>query len=480
MDEGLCFGEREVRRIPAAKAKDGLRAGKGCAMSKDRICKTTRQYSESPVSDDDMGKLLEIAGDYARVKDYVYARYGGIGGLAKIYPGYTVQNEMTRSGLRGELGMPSVYFYLAVFEALGDIKSQWSKTKTKVLQLVNGNENMGEEEKHYLRFLLKVNNAFEAVLNQRPLELPKEIRQQYERLAQQVDAERLNRYLRRQVRACHRKCGQGRGQDKTAEVRGFSAAERAYRYGESEGCRGIFISVKEKRQRIFIPLTDSNQYKSQLSVRLYPAEQRIEINVPIEVAVRKHEDYQNKVGISLGMYTMLTTDEGRGYGEELGKYQMEYADWIREQNSSYRRNREQNPGRKKYEAKKRRMTEQLHSYINHELNRFFDEEKPETVCLVRLPGSRGGGLNKRINNSVALWQRGYIRSRLELKCRERSVEVVEVFGKDISRECSCCGALGSRLKGTFSCAACGLSVDEKTNTARNALKRGLAGAEVRL
>lgn len=67
MDEGLCFGEREVRRIPAAKAKDGLRAGKGCAMSKDRICKTTRQYSESPVSDDDMGKLLEIAGDYARV-----------------------------------------------------------------------------------------------------------------------------------------------------------------------------------------------------------------------------------------------------------------------------------------------------------------------------------------------------------------------------------------------------------------------------
>ena len=251
-------------------------------------------------------------------------------------------------------------------------------------------------------------------------------------------------------------------------------AERAYRYGESGGRRGIFISVKEKRKRVFVPLTDSNQYKSQLHVRLYPEENRIEINAPIQVAVRKHADYRNKVGISLGMHTMLTTDGGHCYGEELGKYQLEYADWIREQNRSYCRNRENNPGRKKYEAKKNRMTERLHSYINHELNRFFDEEKPQTVCLAKLPGFQNGGPNKQINNSVSLWQRGYIRSRLALKCRERSVELVEVFGKDISRECSCCGALGSKAGGIFRCAACGQSMDEKTNTARNALKRGIS------
>ncbi|MBD5521773.1 MAG: hypothetical protein HDR03_11265 [Lachnospiraceae bacterium] len=46
-----------------------------------------------------MRKLQEIADDYSRVKNYVYQRYGGINSLSKIYPGYTVQNEMTRSGL---------------------------------------------------------------------------------------------------------------------------------------------------------------------------------------------------------------------------------------------------------------------------------------------------------------------------------------------------------------------------------------------
>ncbi len=441
-------------------------------MPQDKVCKTTRQYSKGLIPDDDMEKLLEIAGDYAKVKEYVYARYGGIGSLAKIYPGYTVQNEMTQNGLRGELGLPSVYFYLAVFDALGDIKSQWTKTKTKILQLVGRNENLSQEEKHYLRFLLKVNSAFEAVLNRKPIELPEEIQRQYERLAGQVETDRLNRYLCRQARSCHKKCGQGKNQGRKTETKGFSVAERAYRYGESGGSRGIFISVKEKRRRVFVPLTDSNQYKSQLYVKLYPEENRIEINAPIQVAVRRYADYRNKVGISLGMYTMLTTDGGRRYGEELGKYQLKYADWIREQGRSYCRNRENNPGRKKYEAKKRRMAEQLHSYINQELNRFFDEEKPATVCFAKLPGPRSGGLNKKINNSAALWQRGYIRSRLELKCRERSVELVEVFGKDISRECSCCGALGSKAGGAFSCAACGQSMDEKTNTARNALKRG--------
>ena len=144
-------------------------------MPPDTICKTVRQYSSKPVSAEDMAKLLEIAADYGKVKNYVYARYSGIGSLPKLYPGYTVQNEMTAGGLRSQMEMPSVYFYLAVFDALGDIKCQWTRTKTKVLELIAANGNLTNEEKHYLRFLLKVNNAFQAVLNRKPMELPKGI-----------------------------------------------------------------------------------------------------------------------------------------------------------------------------------------------------------------------------------------------------------------------------------------------------------------
>ena len=55
-------------------------------MPPDKICKTVHQYNKNPVSEGDMQKLLNIAEDYRKVKNYVYSRYDGIGSLAKIYP----------------------------------------------------------------------------------------------------------------------------------------------------------------------------------------------------------------------------------------------------------------------------------------------------------------------------------------------------------------------------------------------------------
>lgn len=430
-------------------------------MTMERVCKTIHQHNKEPIPEPDMRKLQEIAADYGKVKNYVYARFGGIASLSKLYPGYTVQNEMTGSGFRETLGMPSVYFYLAVFDALGDIKCQWTRTKTKILKLINQNEGFSEEDKHYLRFLLKVNNVFEQVLNQKSIELPKAVQKQYEKVAGKVETDRLHRYLCRQVRKYHVKLHTDRDD-------GFTIAERAYRYAD----HGIYISIKEKRKRVFVPLTDNNQYKSQLYIKLFQEEGRIEIKVPVNVAVRSHGDYRRQVGIALGLYTMLTTDEGNCYGEELGKRQIAYADWIREQTGSYNRNRNENPGRKKYYAKKRRLEEKLHSYINQELNRFLREEKPQTIYVVKLPKPHAMGGNKMINHSLTQWQRGYIRKRMEQKCKEQSVEIVEVLGKDISKECSNCGRLGKKMEGEFICTVCGYRVEEKVNTARNVKKRG--------
>ena len=255
---------------------------------------------------------------------------------------------------------------------------------------------------------------------------------------------------------------------------GFSATERAYRYGD----HGIYISTKQNRKRVFVPLTDNNRYESQIYVRLLPERGRLEISVPIQVSVRNHEDYSNEVGLAVGIFTMLTTDQGHCYGENLGELQAEYAQWVRERTAAYNRSRRANPGRKKYNEQKRRYQERIHGYINQELNRFFRTEKPGRVYLVKLPAAQAGGINRKINQGVTLWQRGYIRSRLALKCRENGAELVDVLGKDISRECSSCGGAGEKRDGTFTCACCGLNIEEKVNTARNVLKRGRQGKRV--
>lgn len=102
----------------------------------------------------------------------------------------------------------------------------------------------------------------------------------------------------------------------------------------------------------------------------------------------------------------------------------------------------------------------------------LETEKPGTVYLPKLPSAPKAGFSRRINATMNMWQRGYVRSRLIRKCTERSVEVTEVFGKGISSQCSGCGAEGEKKQEIFFCKACGMELPERENTARNVLKRG--------
>ena len=448
----------------------GGRMGVETDMGQETVFKTLHQYSRNPVPRADMEKLEAIAKDYCHVKNYVYQQYGGIGSLPKIYPGYTVQNEMTGSGLRARLGLPSVFFYCAIFDALGDIKSRWSHTKNKIEENIRKNPNLTPEDRHYLRFVMKQSQCFEAILLGKPIVLGQNWQESYDSIRAGVDERRLNQYLRRQVR-------KHTGKMRTDAADGFSMTAKAYRYGDNGGSHGIYISTKENRKRVFIPLTDSNRYSRQLFIRLYPREERIKIDVPVETKVKVMPGYRNEVGLAVGMTEMFVTDQGNVYGGRYGVYQTALTEYVQEGMTRYQKNKRNNPGRKKYNAGKAKLEDTLHTYVNGELNRMLETEKPGVIYIPKLPPTPKAGINGKINNAVNMWQRGYVRRRLAQKCRERAIELIEVFGKDISNECSECGSVGAKTKGVFTCEACGMQIPERINTARNVLNRGRAGKE---
>lgn len=430
-------------------------------MTVKTICKTVHQYNRYSVLKEEMKKLQEIAEDYRKVKNDIYQRYGGKNSLSKIYPGYTVQKEMGLIGIRERMELPSVYFNVAVLDALGDIKSEWACVKALVSKRINRNKDFSEADRHYLRFVIKVNNVFEMVLNNRTVGLKPEIQKKYTELCQDVNVSKLDSYLKRQVRKFHKKLY-------IEKAEGFFIVERAYRYDD----HGIYITVKEKRRRIFIPLTDSNTYDRQIYLKLYPKEQNIELLIPIKVKVRHHSNYDKHVGVALGMDTMLVTDSGNRYGEHFGEYQMRLTEWMWKQQGKYSLNRHVNPGRKKYLAKKGRLEQQLHSYINMELNHFLKEEKPKAIYLLKSSERYFQNGQGKYNYYVTLWQRGYIRKRIQQKCMEQSIRVVEIYEKDISDICSRCGAKGTRENGIFHCTHCKICIEEDLNIACNVKEHG--------
>lgn len=431
-------------------------------MKQERSCKTVHQYNKNPISKEDMDKLLEIAKDYMAVKNYVFQRYGGIKSLDKIYPGFTVQRELTDCTFRKQLGLPSVYFNVAILDAVKTIKNQWERTKKQVLKRINLHPEFSDDEKHYLRFLLKVSNAFAMVLNDKEILLDSALQERYEELSRDIETLKLHSYLKRQVRKYH--------VIPTAKVvDGFLLAERAYRYDT----HGIFITTKEKRKRVFIELTDNNAYTRQIYIRLFPETGNVELFIPVEMKRKHHADYHSKIGLSVGMRTMLTTDEGHIYGEELGQYHALLSQWMRQQHINFAMSGNVTSTRKKYLTNKSRRTEQLHSYINKEINRFIENEKPKVIYLPKLPPTQKHRGRKDINYSVSTWQRGYIRKRLEQKCKQHSIELVEVFGKDISNVCYVCNSFGRKVDDAFYCPVCDSRIDIKTNAAKNAKNRGI-------
>ena len=218
--------------------------------------------------------------------------------------------------------------------------------------------------------------------------------------------------------------------------------------------------------------TDNNRYTSQINIRIFPEEGNIVIHVPVETRVKQNENYHNTIGLALGIRNMFVTDQGNVYGEKFSEYQYALADFVREGNARYQKNKGNNPGRKKYTAGKDRLEATLHTYINAEINRMLQTEKPAVIYLPKLPPPSKAGVNKKINYSVNVWQKGYVKSRLTQKCRERSIALINVWGKDISNACSQCGAIGKKTKDVFICNACGANLPERENTAKNVLQRG--------
>ena len=217
----------------------------------------------------------------------------------------TVQNEMTAGGLRASLGLPSVYFYLAVFDALGDIKNQWTQTRARIEKCIRENGNLTPEDRHYLRFVMKQSHCFESILLGQKMDLSEDWRKPFEEIRASVDEKRLNQYLCRQVRRHLRKL-----HTDTANI--FTVSERAYRYDN----HGIYLAIKEKRKRVFIPLTDNNRYTRQLTIQLFSGEGNVVIHAPVEMKIKEHADYQREIGLAVGIRTMFVTDEGSVYGEK--------------------------------------------------------------------------------------------------------------------------------------------------------------------
>lgn len=436
-------------------------------QSASSITKTIWQYSE-PLPQETMDFLRGIAADYSKVKNYVYGKYAGIKSLDKLTPVYTILNEMRYCGLREQLNLPAVYYELAIADAVTDIKCSWGIIKNKVGEKITANENLSDDDKKYLRTVLKMGSVYAAVLNRQQYELP----QNAEGL--DIEFKRLNNLLCRLTRRYLTV-------PKTDSADWFRISPNGYSYKDG----AMRIVCRTPRKRISIPLKDDRMFDRQIQVHI--KQDFVALAVPVETKIRKHRDYVNTVYAHIGSKDMLTLSNGNIYGASLdelvnpeterlakknrerGKAYRAYEQNAENGNSKKTANIEANNlGKLKYDNQKNRERRKTTTFINAEINRMLENEKPAQIVITKpVVKNKTKIYVKSANRKLARNFQGYIRERLAYKCRIDSIELVEINSKGTGKTCCVCGAEGIRQGKDFICENCGLTTTIALNSARN-------------
>lgn len=435
------------------------------------IIKTVKQYSYE-LDNETLNELLFISNGYKSVKNYVYSRYSGINSIPLLSKDRQIRDEWVKTKFYEQWKLPARYWKLALSEAIGDIKSRWSNIKRKVKEQCKVNENLSNEDRHYINYILKVDNLYHKVLTNYPFDIPnifegKNLKYKY-----------LNNLIKRYTRRY-------KGQIPYSKVGlSFSIDTGLYSYKD----RSINITSTRKGKRLSINLTDNNKYDRTMIVKII--DRKIIIYCPLRIKVKTNKNQENIIGIDKGYRYLFAVSNGNFYGDKLNDYLSKETERLNKVNAQRNRFRalynqylEQgnikkantikgnNLGKVKYNHNKQKNEQLVKSYINYSLNQLITNEKPTEIVMEQLDFVNWNDrYPKSVKRKLSRWIKGYIRERLEYKCDYNSIKYTYINPAYTSKVCNICGNFGIRNLDLFTCPKCG-KYHADTNASKNILNR---------
>lgn len=437
----------------------------------DTIIKNIKQYSYK-LDDETINELLFIGRQYRNVKNYVYSRYSGINSIPLLNKDREIRNEWVITKFAEQWKLPARYWKLALSEAMSNIKTEWSNIKRRIKQQVKENENIKDEDRHYINYILKFNDLYYKVLIHSEFQLPKIFKNK------KLNIRYLNNLIRRYTRRYKGKIPY------SYKNTTFSIDNGLYAYRDGS----IFISTTKKGKRVSIKLTDNILRNNTLKVKI--VEDSIQIHSPIEIKTKLNNNIEKVIGIDKGYRYLFAVSSGKFYGEGLNNILSKETERLNKVNSV--RNRfyalyngcleqgnikkadtikENNLGKVKYKHNKEKYDETVKSYINHSLNKLIKEEKPTEIVMENLDFvSWEHKYPKSVKRKLSRWIKGYIRERLEYKCEYNNIKYTYINPAYTSKLCNKCGSFGVRKDDIFTCCKCG-EIHADINASINILNR---------
>lgn len=432
-------------------------------------------------------KEILLIGEIQRnIKNYVWTRYGGIGSLLK-QSGWTIRDELIQEKLLSNK-IAGTLSRVAVEKSAGVIKSNWTNIKKDVKRAIRQNENLSDDDRHYLYLCLKHTPTLYGILNYKKVDYKSEHLRDLK-----VNVHRLNNLLRRYVRRYQKKSYT----NKTNVI----LTSNLYTY-KGKGKKFIF-SGKNKGSRVEITLDGHiPNLKGTLELVKDKNSNQYYLHVPLDriTSKKKMTKQSETVGLDVGITDLIMLSNGSIYGANSAELFYTLSDNLINKNKSrlwsYKRALEEkiaeekdkdkkaklkiklknleenNLGYKKRKAKVGRYKSRIVSHINHEINKMIEEEDLREVVREDLNWvSKKKNISKKQQNRFSTWTKGTLLERLSIKLAEKGIKETIVNPAYTSQVCCRCNHLGERNGKEFKCSNCNLTIDADFNASINIKKR---------
>ena len=436
-------------------------------MSAQQIVKTVIQYSY-PLTNEEKNSLNETGKVFNGARNYFYSRFSGIKSLVKTTKFYDTRNGLMKENLKNLVKIPARYWKLALANVLSNFKTLLENIRPKIRKASRNNINLNDEDRHYINTVIKNVKYLKDVLM-----LKKQDNYLYEKF--KVNFKKLNSLIRRYYRRY-------KGKVPYSVKNNFLILDsELYKYNKGK----IKISTLIKRKRLAIKLKDKREFKCNLILKW---DEKLAIYGTVKTSIEYKAISENSVAIDKGYNALITTDSGRKYGTEYKFINTELIEKQVKKNKQRQRifnhlkklegkgNLEKidnikkyNLGRKKQNGLSNKIRERSKSYINREIKKFFENEKPSEIIKEDLTWGKIGTKKrgKGFRAKISRWEKGYLDNQIEWKALQRNIKITNVNPAYTSQICHSCGNFGKRNGEIFECEYCKTKYDADINAAHN-------------
>lgn len=449
--------------------------------------KTVKGYS-LPLTPQEYEQLDQLCINYGKCRQMFFNQYCGINSLDKIRQYRKLRNEVRHSGYGKKL--TKRYHFLGKFwvrslqEACTNVASMWSNLANRLRKLIQNNNDLTEEERHWLYFVLKNESIWQAILQFKVhfvSELSKSKQRAYLRITDQFSdrqLKHLSSYLRRITRRLKPK------------PRKANSANRSMSYEEDmyniKDMRTLEISSSVFGKRIKLKLTSDWHYKTTGNVQIIldRDKNRVEIHKLIQTHTSTRYWGTVPTGADKGLYTPISSSSGKEYGRGFSALSNKQADILAKKNAERNKHRDsithKVSGSKHYNKQHNRYKERMKAKINQAVIQFLTEEKPSILVKEDLTWTKDK-LPKVHNKYIARsrrrlgsWIKGYLDERLEYYCHKFNIPIQDINPAYTSQYCPYCGHKFDKRVGNHHewvhCVNCGW-LPANTTAAKSILKR---------